>query len=161
MCLAVPVFSLHQLNLHLTCWCLHIRTRSIPNVTILEYGSIEPRNIHAIKSEIYARCVTCCYWRSIDRYYNKLTITLLAINRGPIKTSINANYLRNYTGGILGSDDDPALLDANHNHGVSIVGWGYDEERDSQHWIIRNSWGVYWVSRHVTGSCMCLIANTS
>ncbi|KAL7521494.1 hypothetical protein ACHAWX_006169 [Stephanocyclus meneghinianus] len=100
--------------------CRAIASGSIPNVTILEYGSIEPLNIHAIKAEIYAR--------------------------GPIKASINADYLRNYTGGILGSDDNPALFDAHHNHGVSIVGWGYDEERDKQHWIVRNSWGAYWVS---------------
>ena len=98
--------------------CRAIPRGSIPNATILEYGSIEPKNIHAIKAEIYAR--------------------------GPIKTSINAKYLLNYTGGILGSDDDPALFNTTHNHGVSIVGWGYDESRDEQHWIIRNSWGVYW-----------------
>ena len=97
--------------------CRAIPKGSIPNVTILEYGSIEPNNIHAIKAELYAR--------------------------GPIKTSINAKYLVNYTGGILGSDDDPALYNTTHNHGVSIVGWGYDESRDRQHWIIRNSWGVY------------------
>ncbi|KAL7430642.1 hypothetical protein ACHAXM_002301 [Skeletonema potamos] len=98
--------------------CRAIPKGSIPNVTILEYGSIEPNNIHAIKAELYAR--------------------------GPIKTSINAKYLRNYTGGILGSDDNPELYNTTHTHGVSIVGWGYDESRDTQHWIIRNSWGVYW-----------------
>jgi hypothetical protein len=32
---------------------------------------------------------------------------------------------------------------------VSIVGWGYDKGRDKQHWIVRNSWGVYWVSLDV------------
>eukprot|EP00573_Skeletonema_grethae_P005806 CAMPEP_0201695070 /NCGR_PEP_ID=MMETSP0578-20130828/7138_1 /ASSEMBLY_ACC=CAM_ASM_000663 /TAXON_ID=267565 /ORGANISM="Skeletonema grethea, Strain CCMP 1804" /LENGTH=386 /DNA_ID=CAMNT_0048180859 /DNA_START=44 /DNA_END=1200 /DNA_ORIENTATION=+ len=97
--------------------CRAIPRGSIPNATILEYGTIEPNNIHAIKAELYAR--------------------------GPVKTSINAKYLLNYTGGILGSDDDPALYNTTHNHGVSIVGWGYDESRDTQHWIIRNSWGTY------------------
>ena len=53
-------------------------------------------------------------------------------------------FIENYTGGILGSDDDPKLLNTTHTHGVSIVGWGYDEKRDKQHWIIRNSWGQYW-----------------
>mmetsp|Transcript_13912 Transcript_13912/g.28641 ORF Transcript_13912/g.28641 Transcript_13912/m.28641 type:complete len:103 (-) Transcript_13912:286-594(-) len=47
-------------------------------------------------------------------------------------------------GGILGSDDNPALINATHNHGVSIVGWGYDADRDKQHWIVRNSWGTFW-----------------
>ena len=58
--------------------------------------------------------------------------------------SHDSDYLKDYTGGILGSDDDPTLLNATHNHGVSIVGWGYDDVRDKQHWIIRNSWGHYW-----------------
>eukprot|EP00579_Thalassiosira_antarctica_P010750 CAMPEP_0201917668 /NCGR_PEP_ID=MMETSP0903-20130614/6994_1 /ASSEMBLY_ACC=CAM_ASM_000552 /TAXON_ID=420261 /ORGANISM="Thalassiosira antarctica, Strain CCMP982" /LENGTH=424 /DNA_ID=CAMNT_0048453767 /DNA_START=170 /DNA_END=1444 /DNA_ORIENTATION=+ len=98
--------------------CRAIPHGSIPNVTISEFGSIEPGNIHAIQAEIYAR--------------------------GPIKTAINAELLKNYTGGILCSDDDPACLDTHHNHGVSIVGWGYDSSRDKQHWIIRNSWGHYW-----------------
>ena len=53
-------------------------------------------------------------------------------------------FIENYTGGILGSDDDPKLLNTTHTHGVSIVGWGYDKTRDKQHWIIRNSWGQYW-----------------
>ncbi|EED90907.1 probable papain cysteine protease, partial [Thalassiosira pseudonana CCMP1335] len=101
-------------------WCPEVRsltTCAAWNVC-RTCDNIEPHNIHAIQSEIYAR--------------------------GPIKAAINANPLRNYTGGILGSDDDPAMLDTHHNHGVSIVGWGYDEERKTQHWIVRNSWGVYW-----------------
>ena len=35
--------------------CRAIPHGSIPNVTIAEYGSIEPGNIHAIQAEIYAR----------------------------------------------------------------------------------------------------------
>ena len=35
--------------------CQAIPPGSIPNVTISEYGSIEPGNIHAVQAEIYAR----------------------------------------------------------------------------------------------------------
>ena len=96
---------------------LEFRSRTTLTFSLLfvaEYGGIEPGNIHAMQSEIFAR--------------------------GPIKTAINAKGLENYKGGILGSDDDPSLLDTHHNHGVSIVGWGYDPTRGTQHWIIRNSW---------------------
>lgn len=85
------------------------------------------------------------------------TLPTIIYYRGPIKAAINANPLRNYTGGILGSDDDPAMLDTHHNHGVSIVGWGYDEERKTQHWIVRNSWGVYWVSVENAPIISCMV----
>ena len=42
------------------------------------------------------------------------------------------------------------------NHIVSIVGWGKGSE--SEHWIVRNSWGTYWGEegffRVVTGKNM-------
>lgn len=46
-----------------------------------------------------------------------------------------------YTGGVIW--DDPKYETNHHNHGVSIVGWGYDEDEDKQYWIVRNSWGMY------------------
>mmetsp|Transcript_32712 Transcript_32712/g.50052 ORF Transcript_32712/g.50052 Transcript_32712/m.50052 type:complete len:151 (+) Transcript_32712:338-790(+) len=74
--------------------------------------------------------------------------------RGPVKASLHANSIRNYTGGII--MDDPALRNLPHNHGVSLVGWGLstnnndnDNNNDNnnnatKYWIIRNSWGQYW-----------------
>jgi cathepsin X len=62
--------------------------------------------------------------------------------RGPVKASVNAGPLMDYQGGIL--LDTPITRNTTHNHGVSLVGWGYDEAADVQYWIVRNSWGQYW-----------------
>ena len=57
--------------------------------------------------------------------------------RGPVKASINAGPLKRYEGGII--LDSPANRNTTHNHGVSLVGWGYDDTEDVQYWIVRNS----------------------
>jgi len=85
-----------------------------PNATIAEYGTYS-HDIDATMAEIYAR--------------------------GPIKASINGTAIANYPGGII---TDPSLENTGHNHGVSIVGWGYDDVTHTRHWIVRNSWGQYW-----------------
>ena len=69
--------------------------------------------VYEIKSEIYAR--------------------------GPVKASVNALPLINYTGGIL--YDTPENRNVTHNHGVSIIGWGCEQSTNISYWIIRNSWG--------------------
>jgi cathepsin X len=92
---------------------------SFPYATIAEYGTYHNdnptrNNIRAIQAEIYVR--------------------------GPVKASVNAGPLQNYIGGIL--YDSPELRNHTHNHGVSLVGWGWDGH--VQYWIVRNSWGEYW-----------------
>lgn len=95
-----------------------------PNATVAEYGEVgdgfmdlfssQEKKVHQIKAEIYAR--------------------------GPVATTINANPLRDYEGGIL--DDASAGIQTNHI--VSITGFGKDEKTGQEYWIIRNSWGEYW-----------------
>jgi cathepsin X len=95
-----------------------------PNATVAEYGEVgdgimdmfedQATKAHKIKAEIYAR--------------------------GPVATTINANPLRDYEGGIL--DDETASTSTNHI--VSITGFGKDPETGKDYWIIRNSWGEYW-----------------
>eukprot|EP00547_Thalassionema_nitzschioides_P012304 CAMPEP_0194260162 /NCGR_PEP_ID=MMETSP0158-20130606/45307_1 /TAXON_ID=33649 /ORGANISM="Thalassionema nitzschioides, Strain L26-B" /LENGTH=235 /DNA_ID=CAMNT_0039000231 /DNA_START=275 /DNA_END=982 /DNA_ORIENTATION=- len=91
-----------------------------PNASIAEYGVYDATEdlsllLHKIKSEIYAR--------------------------GPVKTSLNAEPLVAYKGGII--RDSPHLRNLTHNHGVSIVGWGGHSD-GVEYWIVRNSWGEYW-----------------
>lgn len=92
-----------------------VAVKHFPNATISEYG-VYRNEPFAMMAEIYVR--------------------------GPIKASVDATFLRNYTGGVLW--DSPEYHSGHHNHGVAIVGWGYDEDRGAQYWLVRNSWGVYW-----------------
>jgi cathepsin X len=87
-----------------------------PNATIAEYGQYnENDSLFAIQAEIFLR--------------------------GPVKASVNAGPLEDYHGGIL--YDSPITRNTTHNHGVSIVGWGYEESTNVSYWICRNSWGQY------------------
>lgn len=77
-----------------------------PNATVAEYGSYLQGQVHDIKAEIYAR--------------------------GPVKASVNAGPLLDYHGGIILDSD--VTRNTTHNHGVSIVGWGHDEDLDLSYW---------------------------
>jgi cathepsin X len=59
--------------------------------------------------------------------------------RGPIACSIFAEPIVNFTGdGVyMGNSTD------NHDHVVSIVGWGTTAD-NVPYWHVRNSWGEYW-----------------
>ena len=45
-----------------------------------------------------------------------------------------------YKGGVFTDDSHSQST----NHIVSLTGWGYDEDTDTEYWIVRNSWGQYW-----------------
>jgi cathepsin X len=66
--------------------------------------------------------------------------------RGPIKASVHVgDALLNYKGdGILMESHGPEMHNTTHNHGVSLVGWGYCSVHQIQYWVVRNSWGEYW-----------------
>jgi cathepsin X len=88
---------------------------TFPNATLAEYGSYRYQ-VFETRAEIFLR--------------------------GPVKASVDAGPLINYTGGVMW--DAPEYRSVTHNHGVSIVGWGYDPDYQKQYWIVRNSWGQYW-----------------
>lgn len=61
--------------------------------------------------------------------------------RGPIGCGVHAtSKFESYTGGIYSEHVMFPLI----NHEISVAGWGYDEETDTEYWIGRNSWGTYW-----------------
>merc|ERR1711918_55401 len=60
-------------------------------------------------------------------------------NRGPVACGIAAQPLLNYEQGIVNNRDSGV------DHIISVVGWGNDAE-EGKYWIVRNSWGEFWVS---------------
>lgn len=86
----------------------HAITR-FPNASIAEYGTYSyftagfSAVTHKIKAEIFAR--------------------------GPVAAGVNADPLVDYTGGIV---NNTAIWNMMVNHIVSIVGWGYDEEAQTE-----------------------------
>jgi len=66
-------------------------------------------------------------------------------NRGPIACNVDAVPILNYTGGIVTAKSNQT------DHTISVVGWGTDST-EGLYWIVRNSWGEYWVSRATSAS---------
>jgi cathepsin X len=58
--------------------------------------------------------------------------------RGPIACGINANAVLEYDGSLLDMPKKPKIVD----HIISVVGW--ISKKNTQYWVIRNSWGEYW-----------------
>jgi KDEL-tailed cysteine endopeptidase len=60
---------------------------------------------------------------------------------GPVSVAIEADqlYFMFYSSGVF---DGPC--GNNVNHGVTIVGYGYEPSIDLDYWIVKNSWGLSW-----------------
>tara|TARA_Y100000996_G_C22441023_1_gene609793 strand:- start:77 stop:883 length:807 start_codon:yes stop_codon:yes gene_type:complete len=73
---------------------------------------------------------------------NNETILANAVFKQPISVAIQANSqsFQFYSSGIY--DDPNCGFDL--DHGVLIVGYGYDNTQDIKYWIVKNSWGKSW-----------------
>jgi C1A family cysteine protease len=65
-----------------------------------------------------------------------------AVTRQPVAVAIQANLqsFQLYTSGIYSDPDCGDDLD----HGVLVVGYGYDWSKGMDYWIVKNSWGPSW-----------------
>jgi len=82
-----------------------------------------------------------------------------AVSQRVVSVGIEATFeLQMYAGGIFST---PCEVPAQLNHGVAIVGYGSENEKDF--WIVKNSWGEDWGEqgyfRFAKGHNLCGIAN--
>ena len=56
--------------------------------------------------------------------------------------AVTEDLYHNYTHGVYYDVTNNTDID----HDISVVGYGYDEETGWDYWLVRNSWGTYWVS---------------
>ena len=89
---------------------------------------------------------TCKSVVSIHNYSdvkpNQEKMLMLAVQHQPVSVGIQANKrsFQMYKSGIYSDLECGFELD----HGVLLVGYGYDEEYDMEYWIIKNSWSESW-----------------
>ena len=89
---------------------------------------------------------TCTKKVHIDKYYdvphNNEKQLEKAVVKQPISVAIQANMrsFQLYKKGIYSDPDCGDQLD----HGVLLVGYGYDPDLDMNYWIVKNSWGDNW-----------------
>lgn len=62
------------------------------------------------------------------------------VNQKPVAVAIDANTMQLYKSGVF----TDTTCTTNLNHGVVVVGYGYDSVAQKNFWIVRNSWGSSW-----------------
>lgn len=77
-----------------------------------------------------------------DVHPNNETLLRYAVAQQPVSVAIQGNKrsFQMYQSGIYNDPDCGYELD----HGVLVVGYGYDEQSDMKYWIIKNSWSSSW-----------------
>ena len=78
----------------------------------------------------------------MDINRNNMESLMKAVSKTPVSVAIQANKrsFQLYQNGIYSDPDCGYNLD----HGVLLVGYGYDKLYDLDYWIIKNSWGKSW-----------------
>ena len=76
----------------------------------------------------------------MDVIPNNEQVLMQAVYETPVSVAIEADVrvFQFYSGGIIDSTTCGTSLD----HGVVIVGYGKEEDKD--YWIVKNSWGENW-----------------
>lgn len=82
-------------------------------------------------------------------------VLMQAVARGPVVVALDAYCpdFQNYKSGVMtfscadpldegGEEVTDAMCEREVNHAVAIVGYGTDEKKGLDYWLIKNSWGT-------------------
>lgn len=92
------------------------------------------------------QCQDCKNVVSISNYSdierNDEKILKRVVSNQPVSVAIQANQptFQQYSRGIYSDENCGTQLD----HGVLVVGYGYDMFHQMDYWIVKNSWGTEW-----------------
>lgn len=92
------------------------------------------------------QCEDCRTIATISNYSdierNDEKILKRAVSHQPVSVAIQANQpsFQQYSSGIYSDENCGTQLD----HGVLVVGYGYDMFHRMDYWIVKNSWGPKW-----------------
>ena len=95
---------------------------------------------------LQGQCNPCKPIMKIESYkdiiQNNEKILKRVVAQQPVSVAIQANLLsfRYYSSGIYSDQNCGNNID----HGVLIIGYGYDDTYDMDYWTIKNSWGSDW-----------------
>ena len=80
------------------------------------------------------------YYQNIES--NNEKVLKRAVAQQPVSVAIQANQFsfQHYSSGVFSDLTCGTDLD----HGVLIVGYGYDLLSDMEYWLVKNSWGDKW-----------------
>ncbi|KAK7880624.1 hypothetical protein WMY93_032734 [Mugilogobius chulae] len=84
------------------------------------------------------KAANCSSYHFVDNNENSLKLAAAAI--GPIAITIDATYIDNYKSGVYNNPNCTKRT----NHAVLLVGYGTDDKRGLDYWLIKNSWGKRW-----------------
>jgi cathepsin L len=95
---------------------------------------------HGAKSELSAGLALGLRgWERLPENEYEPLIRAVA-EHGPVAVSVSASGWGNYGAGIF----DGCGVDAEIDHAVVLLGYGFDKDRNQKTWTIKNSWGLTW-----------------
>eukprot|EP01061_Rhynchopus_euleeides_P030725 TRINITY_DN5099_c2_g2_i1.p1 TRINITY_DN5099_c2_g2~~TRINITY_DN5099_c2_g2_i1.p1 ORF type:complete len:528 (+),score=181.33 TRINITY_DN5099_c2_g2_i1:189-1772(+) len=104
-----------------------------------EYWTKDQGKGDACKSNLNQMPVGAIVTGTTKYAHNEVQMYVGLKEHGPLSVAVDASNWQSYSGGVM-TDCSSGTV----NHGVLLVGHGYDPTADLEYWVIKNSWGSSW-----------------